>query len=198
MNLQQETINKANETIIQLSNQIGEMNIDRDNLIINHEEELELTLKNFNQSTQLQIQNLIDKYNQEVMNNQRQHDVEVGGFLNKIKSLQEEIQQLNYQWSNRSSLPDDVIRISKLEQEIQEQRRINKKMKEDMEFYKLELKNREENYNNKFNAKPVVGVMNVLKSSSSTTGNLSNTMNSTSMKATKSFTSNSNPQSARR
>jgi hypothetical protein len=37
-------------------------------------------------------------------------------------------------------------------------------MKDEMMYFKRELLNREENYNSKFNSKPNVGVMQVLKS----------------------------------
>ena len=39
--------------------------------------------------------------------------------------------------------------------------------KEEVAFFKRELLNREENYNKKFNANPVVGVMQVLRAADS-------------------------------
>ena len=41
-------------------------------------------------------------------------------------------------------------------------------MKDEMMYFKRELLNREENYNSKFNSKPHVGVMQVLKSKDDT------------------------------
>lgn len=52
-------------------------------------------------------------------------------------------------------------RIRTLENEAIESRNAAIRAREEMAFFKRELLNREENYNKKFNANPVVGVMQV-------------------------------------
>lgn len=52
-------------------------------------------------------------------------------------------------------------RIRALENEAIESRNAAIRAREEMAFFKRELLNREENYNKKFNANPVVGVMQV-------------------------------------
>ena len=58
--------------------------------------------------------------------------------------------------------------IAKLQQEVQVKDEALKKAYEDMKFYKLELLNREENYNKMFGASPTVGVLNPINSKRAT------------------------------
>lgn len=51
-------------------------------------------------------------------------------------------------------------RITALTIEVQEKDEMVKRLVEEMKFYKLELTNREQNYNKVFGASPTVGVMN--------------------------------------
>lgn len=53
-------------------------------------------------------------------------------------------------------------RIHRLEADAIDRENMVARAKEEMAFFKRELLNREENYNKKFNANPVVGVMQVL------------------------------------
>lgn len=64
-------------------------------------------------------------------------------------------------YDNRPSREEDVRRIRKLEADAIESRNVAARAREEMAFFKRELLNREENYNKKFNANPVVGVMQV-------------------------------------
>lgn len=64
-------------------------------------------------------------------------------------------------YENRPSREEDVRRIRKLEANAIESRNAEVRAREEMAFFKRELLNREENYNKKFNANPVVGVMQV-------------------------------------
>ena len=52
--------------------------------------------------------------------------------------------------------------IAQLEKECEEKDELVKTTRDEMAYFKRELINREENFNSKFNAKPNVGVMNVL------------------------------------
>lgn len=64
---------------------------------------------------------------------------------------------------DRESRKEDVMRIRKLEQLVIEKDALVKKTKEEMKYFKLELQNREQNFNKVFNRAPNVGVMQVAK-----------------------------------
>lgn len=64
-------------------------------------------------------------------------------------------------YDNRPSREEDKRRICELEADAIESRNVAARAREEMAFFKRELLNREENYNKKFNANPVVGVMQV-------------------------------------
>ncbi|CAN0136347.1 unnamed protein product, partial [Scytosiphon promiscuus] len=82
---------------------------------------------------------------------------------NRIDALQQEQRRLEHRYENRPSREEDVRRIRKLEANAIESRNAEVRAREEMAFFKRELLNREENYNKKFNANPVVGVMQVVK-----------------------------------
>lgn len=70
----------------------------------------------------------------------------------------------------RPPRPEDLELIKKLQAEIEQKDAAIKKAAEDMKFYKLELINREESYNNMFGRNPNVGVMNPLTSGKAAKG----------------------------
>merc|ERR1719230_1880019 len=57
-----------------------------------------------------------------------------------------------------------MARIAELEMLLREKEAAINKLVEEMRFYKLELVNREQNYNKVFGASPTVGVMNPIAS----------------------------------
>ena len=83
-------------------------------------------------------------------------------FDEALATAQEEYRQLEEKYENRESRPEDVLRIAQLEKECEEKDELVKTTRDEMAYFKRELINREENFNSKFNAKPNVGVMNVL------------------------------------
>ncbi|KAF4647769.1 hypothetical protein FOL47_004157, partial [Perkinsus chesapeaki] len=58
---------------------------------------------------------------------------------------------------------EDVSKISRLTEELNGIEKAYEELKEQMKFYKLELINREQNYNKVFGANPTIGVYNPLK-----------------------------------
>ena len=94
-------------------------------------------------------------------------------FDEYIDEAKKEYQILEERYLNRDSREDDVLRIQQLEQDLIDKDERVKTMKDELEYFKRELMNREESYNQKFNAKPNVGVMQVIKdpASSSTKSN---------------------------
>jgi hypothetical protein len=65
-------------------------------------------------------------------------------------------------YDNRPSRQEDIVLIQRLQDEVATKDEALRKAYEDMKFYKLELINREENYNKVFGANPSVGVLNPL------------------------------------
>merc|ERR1719313_3020225 len=82
----------------------------------------------------------------------------------QIDMLQKRLQELQELYDSRPSRPEDLERIAALEAEVEEQTATVKRLVEEMQFYKLELVNREQNYNKVFGASPTVGVMNPIAS----------------------------------
>lgn len=78
----------------------------------------------------------------------------------QVQMLQDRAKELQELYDNRPSRPEDVERIEALEEDIRQKEATIKRMVEDMQFYKLELHNREQNYNKVFGAQPTVGIMN--------------------------------------
>ena len=80
----------------------------------------------------------------------------------RYKELESKYLELQDMYDNRPSKEEDLALIKHLQEEVFEKDAALKKAFEDMKFYKLELINREENYNKLFGAKPTVGVFNPL------------------------------------
>merc|ERR1711865_1105848 len=78
-------------------------------------------------------------------------------------TLEMQYKELQYKFKNRESRPEDLDRIAQLEHLMIAKDEEIKRVKEEMRYFKLELLNREENFNQKFGASPNVGVMQVIK-----------------------------------
>lgn len=74
--------------------------------------------------------------------------------------LQQSVRELQELYDSRPSREEDLERLAALEAELREKEAAFKKMYEEMQFYKLELVNRENNYNKVFGSTPNVGVLN--------------------------------------
>ena len=80
----------------------------------------------------------------------------------KYRQLNDRFLELQELYENRPSRPEDLELIRQLQEEIVQKDNALKKAAEDMKFYKLELINREENFNKMFGTNPNVGVINPL------------------------------------
>lgn len=78
----------------------------------------------------------------------------------KYRQLSERFQELQELYEQRPSRPEDLELIRQLQEEIVQKDNALKKAAEDMKFYKLELINREQSYNQMFGTTPNVGVLN--------------------------------------
>jgi hypothetical protein len=99
----------------------------------------------------------------------KEHEKELESAEERHAETQRKLIELKLRWENRESRPDDLIRIKELVALLEASDKERKKALDDMKYYKLELINREENFNKNFGTSPNVGVMNVLKSSSGST-----------------------------
>jgi hypothetical protein len=81
----------------------------------------------------------------------------------KYKQLEARFSELQDLYDNRPSRPEDLEMLRQMQEQLIQKDNLLKKAAEDMKFYKLELVNREENFNKIFGANPQVGVINPLQ-----------------------------------
>merc|ERR1719240_1518082 len=85
---------------------------------------------------------------------------EAQALLNEqVQLLEERHAELQALYDNRPSREEDLERIKVLEREVEEKTHQLKTMAETLQKFKLELVNREQNYNKVFGSSPNVGVM---------------------------------------
>ena len=113
-------------------------------------------------------------------------------FERAHEEARQEYAALEERYQNRESRPDDLARIQQLEYEMVEKDELVKATRDEMLYLKRELMNREESYNSKFNAKPVIGVMNPIKDPAMSKGSSKNNAPGQSTKAAPGMSSKSN------
>ena len=79
------------------------------------------------------------------------------------QNLEIKYEELNSLFEQRPSRPEDLELIQQLQQDNVIKEEELRKAVENLKFFKLELLNREDNYNKMFNANPNVGVLNPLE-----------------------------------
>ncbi|KAF4693009.1 hypothetical protein FOZ60_012000 [Perkinsus olseni] len=82
---------------------------------------------------------------------------------NRVLQLNSRVEELIRMYDNRPSREEDVVRIDHLTEELKRLNHSYEELAERMKVYKLELINREQNYNKVFGANPTIGVYNPLK-----------------------------------
>ncbi|KAA6319921.1 MAG: hypothetical protein EZS28_054757, partial [Streblomastix strix] len=79
----------------------------------------------------------------------------------QLGQMQDELADAIHRYESRDPRPEDVARIRQLEASLAEKDHLISRMKEEVKFFKLELINREENYNKTFgrsvNVQPTFG-----------------------------------------
>jgi predicted nucleic acid-binding Zn-ribbon protein len=106
---------------------------------------------------------LIEKFNNEFRLVRQEMDDEKRKAEDRYKLLQTEFVNLETRFRNRESRVEDLERIRQLETEMIEKDELVEKTREEMVYFKREMLNREENYNQKFGRNPNVGVIDPLK-----------------------------------
>jgi chromosome segregation ATPase len=163
-------------TISKLRVQIVELERNEAELKSFHESELAAWVKQrtqLKQSHQSEIFNLsavhqqvVDQLNQD--NNSRaieqraEHEARLDSLQSALSALQEEYNRLAERYKNRESRPEDIKKIGVLEVEIIKLKEAKAALENELKYYRLELINREENYNKTFGRSPAVGnIMNL-------------------------------------
>lgn len=104
-----------------------------------------------------------ERFNVEMQILRQEYMNEKGLFEGKLREAHNAYLNLENRWKSRESRPEDIARISQLEEEMVAKDELVARTKEEMLYFKREMLNREDNYNQKFNRNPVVGVMQVIK-----------------------------------
>lgn len=86
----------------------------------------------------------------------QQQQEERTGHNARLRELQRAFDDLRHRYEYRESRQEDVEMINRLMKEAKKKEQDLKKALEDMKMYKLELVNREDNYNKVFGRRPVV------------------------------------------
>ena len=78
----------------------------------------------------------------------------------RIRLMQEEYDELKMLFDERPSKEEDMRLIQKLQAQLEQREEDLKRAWQELKFFKLELINRENNYNKMFNANPNIGILN--------------------------------------
>ena len=126
--------------------------------------ENEINIENERKKSERKLSETLEKVelNNEKLNSEFADECEKYNRL--LLAAQAEYKELEDRWRKRESLPEDLNRIIQLENEMIEKDELVVKTREEMLYFKREMLNREENFNQKFNRTPNVGVMQVIKS----------------------------------
>ncbi|KAI9352620.1 hypothetical protein BDR26DRAFT_849571 [Obelidium mucronatum] len=117
-----------------------------------------------------QMESLMKEHDAKVYNLNEEHIVEANKMIRDFEQAQEFLKkQIAHQaklleeaavkYINRESRDDDVAKIAELEEDIKKRKKKAHTMMEELEYCKLELSNREANFNKIFNKHPLVGVI---------------------------------------
>jgi len=83
---------------------------------------------------------------------------------------QEQLREWQSRFERRESRPEDLAQIEAMRKQLKEKDEIVRRTYEEMKYFKLELKNREENFNKTFGNQPRVGTLNPLQASAGKQG----------------------------
>jgi len=82
-----------------------------------------------------------------------------------VAALGAQLKELQAKYDSREPRPEDAQLIESLRRQMKEKDEMVRRTYEEMKYFKMELQNREENFNSKFGAQPRVGTLNPLASS---------------------------------
>ncbi|KAL0213197.1 hypothetical protein RCL1_006823 [Eukaryota sp. TZLM3-RCL] len=167
-------IDDLENTITTLNNQIDSLKQELSNSELRFNNAVEEELKRHSKLMEFheerhktEISALVEQYNDRI----RRLQDELGGAQfqsdSKIEELQREIRSWEERFIRREPRQEDLDMISDLQSKLIAKERDLSKAIQEMQFFKMELINREEGYNKVFNRNPNVGVVNPLSVSTS-------------------------------
>lgn len=133
--------------------------IEKDSMLREHQ----LGIRKEKEEYERKIVGILSRHEEDVKVLQDEAQQTRQNYEDKIRQILKEYAVLQDKYQNRESRPEDILRIKSLEEEIIEKTDLVNRIKEEMNYFKREMLNREENYNQKFNRQPNVGVMQVIK-----------------------------------
>lgn len=133
--------------------------LERDQLLREHDSDL----RKEKESSERKILEVMGRNELDLKLLKQEHNDKFNQYNDHIRELQREYKILEERYRNRESRSEDLQKIKELENEIVMKDDLVQKTKEEMMYFKREMLNREENYNQKFGRTPNVGVMQVLK-----------------------------------
>jgi arginyl-tRNA synthetase len=104
-----------------------------------------------------QMQRMIDEQCKEIEEIKVDFDHATSLMTEKYNRLTENFNELQELYEGRPSRPEDLEMIRDQNEQIEQKDAFIKKQEDDMKFYKLELINREQSYNQMFGTNPMVG-----------------------------------------
>jgi hypothetical protein len=110
-------------------------------------------------SSQAEFENLRLQFQGDIDKLEATHQQALDESEEIIVQLQMQVSTLESKYNKRDSRPEDIERIRKLEEMVVEAQEEVKRVEEEMKYFKLELVNREENFNKNFGNQPRVGLM---------------------------------------
>lgn len=91
-------------------------------------------------------------------------------FKQTISKMEQKLKDADYKYEHRDPRKEDLEKIAALEEEIKRRKQKTQSLIEEADYYRLELTNREANFNKIFCKQPLVGVMNPAEFSTAPTG----------------------------
>lgn len=152
----EETITRANADRVTREEK---NNADREQLVRDHQVQLRME----KESGQIRLMESEDRARGEIKALSDDFNVQKHILNEDKENLLQELATMQLKWQNRESRPEDIERIRELETEMVDKDHLVKKTRDEMMYFKREMLNREESYNQKFGNSPVVGVMQVVK-----------------------------------
>lgn len=170
--LLKEEINKKNTQYAYLETRIKEYDQKlRDSDAAHKEEVAKLKMEFVEKESNLKLifkqekEILLKEHLEETAKLQEEFNVTTELMEERYNDLLLRFEELSELHEQRPSRDEDLKLIKHLQEQVGVKEEALKKAYEDMKFYKLELINREENYNKVFGATPNVGVLNPLSNS---------------------------------
>lgn len=147
LNKSKESLKEAGNALANERTQLQQQHAERlTNVMIQHSEELE---------------NVREEQREALIAEQKRIDQAQQAWQQQEDALKLQVRTMTAKYEQRESREEDVKAMEEMREHIVMLDQTRKKALEDLKFYKLELINREENFNKTFGRTPNVGVMQV-------------------------------------